>query len=273
MGKLAKLNRETFFKTHPICIFCGGNTRANTKEHCPPKALFERRVWPNGFEFAACANCNNGTSGDDVVVALLGRFGREHLKLQDGRTIGVMRNANNQHPEMFPKMLDITPIQARKTAKELGVTRPPGLTYQQSGIVNVTPHMDTAVATLAKKLSKAIFYKETNKIFPANGEIQFNWFTNANLLKLGFIPALQAFANIEAKTPSISRNGRDLKDQFNYRFSLSSDHELAVLQAVFGSVFGFLTIMSAKPGVLARIDSELQAANPDKSNPFRFLQP
>lgn len=271
MGKLARLNREAFFREHPTCVFCGGSAPATTKEHCPPRALFEHKEWPNGFEFPACASCNNGTSGDDVVVALLGRFGREHIPEQDGRTSGIMRNANNQHPGMLPKMLDISPIQARKTAKELGITRPPGLTYQQSGIVNVTSHMDTAVATLASKLSKAIYYKETGTIFPADGEIQFNWFTNACLLKLGFIPALQAFANIEAPKPAIARNGRDLKDQFNYRFLVSPDNDLAVLQAIFGTVFGFLTIMSIKPGVLAKIDASLQKANPDKSNPFRFL--
>lgn len=272
MGKEAKLNRAAFFERQPLCIFCGGKQQATTKEHCPPRALFQGKLWPEGFEFPACNACNNGTGDDDVVVALIGRMDPFHNGgNKDGRVVGLMKNVNQQHPGLLNEMVSMSAGESRRAARSLGIKPPPGLTYQQTGIVNVTEHMDRAVQTFARKLSKAIFYLETGEIFPAVGEIQFNWFTNAAFFKSGSPPVLEAFSAIEAPVPRIVRNAKNLSDQFDYRYALSANRELALLRAVFGRGFGFVTISSPIPGKLHEIDAELQAKTGKESGPFRFL--
>ena len=254
------------------CIFCGGTEPATTKEHCPPRALFQFKAWPEGFEFPACDSCNGGTSDDDALVALLGRL--DPFKSQgdkDGRMSGLLRNAKNQHPGLLSQMLSMTAIEARKAARALGIKPPSGMTYQQTGIVKVTEHMDKAVRTLAGKLSKSIFFLETGNVFPAEGSILFHWFTNADLYRYGTPPGLEAFANIESRVPRIVRNRQDLTDQFDYRYSLSAANDLAVLKAVFGKAFGFITAASTIPGLLQQITTNLQSQTGKENGPFTFI--
>lgn len=272
MGKESRLNRAAFFEKQPHCIFCGGQQNATTKEHCPPRALFQSKWWPEGFEFPACETCNNGTGDDDVVVALIGRMDPFlNSGNKDGRVAGLMHNVNKQYPGFLKEMVGMSAGESRRAARSLGIKPPPGLTYQQTGIVNVTERMDKAVQTLAGKLSKAIYYLETGQIFPAAGDIQFHWFTNTDLFKSGSPPVLEAFEHIEAPVPRIFRNGQNLSEQFDYRYALSEDKELALLRAVFGRAFGFVTISSPIPGKLQKIDAEMQVKTGQEAGPFRFL--
>ena len=273
MGRQARANRAAFFKEQPYCIFCGGGTEASTKEHCPPRAMFQNKEWPEGFEFAACEQCNHGTGSDDVLTAFLARLDPIRNKGDsDGHLMGLFRNAHSQHPGFVQRMMDVGANEARRAAKELGIVRPKGATYREVGIVNVTDEMDRAVQTLACKLSKAVFFRETGKVFPAQGAIQFNWFTNADLFRFGPAPVLDAFASVHCIQPSIVRNKRSLSDQFDYRYSLSDDGDIALLQAVFGMGFGFVTIASPVQGKLNGIEAELVIKTGMAKGPFRFIQ-
>jgi hypothetical protein len=234
--------------------------------------LFQSKNWPEGFEFPACEACNAGTSDDDVLIAMLGRMDPiANAGNLDGAMNGLVFNASKQHPGLLQQMLKMSAIESRKAARDLNIKPPPGLTYQQAGIVNVTDHMDDAVRTLAGKLSKAVYFMNTGNIFPATGAIQLHWFTNADLFRYGKSPVLDAFASINAPTPKLTRNGKDLHDQFDYRFSLSENMDLAVLRAVFGKAFGLVTIMSPIEGYLQKIDSEMQKKVGKEVGPFKFL--
>lgn len=272
MGKQARLNSEEYFTKNPFCIFCGGTTRANTREHCPPRALFQLRNWPEGFEFPSCLSCNAGTADDDVLVSLLGRMDPfAHSGDLDGKVSGLIKNANKQYPDLLQQMLSMTASESRKAARALNIKPPRGHTYQQIGIVKVTDDIDKAVCNLARKLSKAIYFKATENIFPTCGSIQLHWFTNADFFKYGTFPALDSFANIQSVKPVLVRNGKDLSDQFDYRYSFSEDHGLAVLRAVFGKSFGIVTIMSPRDGCLQKIDDKLKTKIGKEIGPFRFL--
>lgn len=272
MGKQARAKKAAFFAKNPYCIFCGGATIATTIEHCPPRALFIDRHAPDGYIFPACKACNGGTSDDDALIAMLGRMNPFTTENNlDGKVPGLIKNASRQHPGLIIDMLDLSPVQARKAARDLKITRPAGLTYQQSGIVNVTDHMDQSVRVFAKKLSKAVYFKETGKIFPIDGEIQLNWFTNVDLFRYGTFPVLDAFAEIAADKPKIERNRQDLSNQFDYRFSVSSDGKYAVLRALFGKAFGFVTILSPIAGMLTEMDRNLCIQNGKETGPFQFV--
>lgn len=245
---------------------------AVTKEHCPPRSLFQNREWPEGFEFPACNACNHGTSDQDVLIAFLGRIdpfqGTGNL---DGKTNGLMRNAHAQHPGLLREMFSMSPTESRKAARKLGIKPPLGLTYQQAGIATVTEHMNQAVQTLARKLSKAIYYLETGSIFPPDGDLLFHWFSNADLLRDGSIAALEAFAPIQASKRALVRNKKDLSGQFDYRYSLSDDRELALLQAVFGRSFGFVTTASPVPGKLRSMEAAIKEKTGIEGGPFMFI--
>ena len=73
MGSATR-RRKLFLKENPLCAFCGGAEAATTIEHCPPKALFKNKIWPEGFEFPACSKCNNDTSDYDLIVSVIARL-------------------------------------------------------------------------------------------------------------------------------------------------------------------------------------------------------
>jgi len=102
------MSAAIFIKANPICIFCGGSTPSTTKEHCPPRAMFQHRQWPEGFEFPACDTCNGGTRDDDLLIAMLARLHPFQNKGDvDGKTPGLMARAHERYPGMFRKMLAI----------------------------------------------------------------------------------------------------------------------------------------------------------------------
>lgn len=259
MGREARANRAAFFKQNPRCAFCGGETLATTKEHCPPRALFQNKEWPEGFEFPACEQCNHGTTDHDVLVAMLARLDPIHdLGDRDGRLTGMLRNASNQHPGLLRDMVNVRASAARRIAREYGIPKPKGTTYRDMGIVNVTDHMDRAVTTLSRKLTKAIYYRETGHVFPVGGEIYLHWFTNTDLFKGRPPPVLDAFAHIEATVPRLVRNKKSLVDQFDYRLSFVDEPKIALLRAVFGRAFGSVTMAAPNEGVISRLIAEMK---------------
>lgn len=56
-ARIKQYNRRQFLKEHPVCCYCGD--AATTTDHCPPRSFFERRGWPEGYEFPACGPCND----------------------------------------------------------------------------------------------------------------------------------------------------------------------------------------------------------------------
>lgn len=95
----ATRHRQAFLKVNPLCIFCGGVESATTIEHCPPRALFQFRQWPEGFEFPACGNCNGNTSNDDLLLAMLARMNPfDNSSDTDGRTAGIIMSVLRQFP-------------------------------------------------------------------------------------------------------------------------------------------------------------------------------
>lgn len=254
------------------CIFCGGSTLATTEEHCPPRALFHLKHWPEGYVFPACKSCNNDSSDEDLMVAFLAQL---DPKTQDPekskKGFGLMRAVHRQFPEALQKIFNKSATEARRDARKLGMTPKPGKTYQELGIANVPEEMHKSVGMLASKLTKAVYYMQTNAIFPSNGGIMFQWFTNAQKMEHGKIVLLEAAAAFSAISPPKQRSGKDLKDQFDYRYSVGEQGELHLLQVVFGEVFGFVTIFSQTPGRLESMEDSIKQKLDTSDSPFKFL--
>lgn len=257
MGQ-ASSRRAAFFREHPICIFCGGGETATTEEHCPPRSLFRERKWPEGHVFPACLACNGGTSDADLAVALMAHL-RGHEGQATRQSIGIIKLANQRFPSFLGKMLDRSPTQARADARRFGLQPGPGQTYQDIAPVNVTPEMEQGVRTLATKLTKAIYYQRTHRIFPTNGGIRFQWFTNADRLENGRIVAIAALARFATMSAPITRTGQPLNDQFDYRYSSDEPGQLHVLSVEFGQMFGFVTLFSQDVGYLEAMDARIAA--------------
>lgn len=267
----ASRHRKKFLAKHSQCIFCGGHAPATTIEHCPPRAMFQYREWPEGFEFPSCDLCNHGTDDHDLLVAVFARMNPfEERGNADGRLEGLMLMANKQFPSLLQRMLP-SANEARQHNRRIGINPAPGQTHQETGVIKVTDEFHQAVCALAKKLAKGVFYRDSGIIFPEHGCLLLNWFTNADLIRDGKYVIFDILKEISGDAPPTVRSRKYLGDQFECKFSLASEKNIFILQARFGGAFGFVVFGSTVAG---KLESMIQQLREDTSRegPFAILQ-
>lgn len=258
MGAATK-HKKAFLLKHPYCAFCGGSAPATTVEHCPPRSLFQDRQWPEGFEFPCCADCNHGTSDEDLLVAMLGRLDPfTELGNRDGRENGLMHAVSKQFPDLFPKLIPSTAREARNRNRKLGIRPAPGQAHLEVPVLSVPVEFHVAICTFGRKLAKAIFYRESSTIFPSDGCLLFNLFSNEQLMLTGKYPVLELMSGVNGEAPRLSRSGRLLNDQFSFKLSMSPEKDTLALQVVLGKSLGFVVFGSTRPGVLESSYERLQ---------------
>lgn len=233
--------------------------------------MFQHRQWPEGFEFPACEACNGGSSDDDLLVAMLARMdpfnNRGNL---DGSHFGLMQRVNKQFPGLFAKMVP-TPTEARTANRNLGVVPSAGQTHQQAGAVKVPEELHSAVCVFARKLVKGVYYQNAGIPFPNDGCLLLNWFSNAELLREGRYPVFDLLRELDGNAPQLKRSGKMLNDQFEFKFSISPDKKILILQARFGAAFGLAVFGSTEPNMLERIVTRLREET-GHAGPFAILQ-
>lgn len=267
----ARKRKEDFFREHPICVFCGGVVPATTVEHCPPRAMFQKKQWPEGFEFPACYNCNHGSSNADLLVAMLARVNPfEETGDSDGRFKGLVQGINKQFPGLIQKMLP-SAVEARRSNRRLKLTPEPGKTHQETGAVKITSEIDDAVSTFARKLAKGIYYKNAKQAFPKAGSLLMNWFTNEQLFQDGKYVSFEVLKHIEGDIPALMRSGQYLNNQFEYKLSISNEFDIFILQAMFGQGFGLIVYGSTVPGKIEPFIVELRKKE-QRTSPFTVLE-
>ena len=269
---MSRVRKNAFFSAHPVCIFCGGGEKATTIEHCPPRAMFQFRDWPEGFEFPACESCNHGTADHDLIISLLGRTDPfTDSGNRDGRMSALITSVHQKHPELIAKMMP-SAVEARTMNRRLGIAPPPGMTNQEAGPVRVTSEMHRAVEIFSGKLTKAIYYMQTKNVFPPEGRIALKWFTNAELItNSGRYVVFDHLQQLEGLAPELVRSKSLLNDQFEYKISISAGQDLLALQARFGHGFGFAVFASTDG---AKLDASFESIEQrtGKPNPFVMIQ-
>lgn len=270
MGK-SRQRKDAFKAAHPFCIFCGGTTEATTIEHCPPRAMFQNREWPEGFEFPACSGCNHGSADDDLIVAFIARTDPfNDAGNMDGRMPAILGSVHQKFPGLLRKMMP-SPIAARRMNRHFGITPPIGGTNQETGAVHVTEEMDRAVEVFSAKLVKAIYYLQTNTPIPPGSRLALCWFTNAELMtNEGRYPIFDLLEQLNGVAPELRRAKSFLNDQFSYKASMSEERELIVVQAKFGQGFGLVVLAST---IAEKLDDIFRRAEErtGRVNPFTIL--
>lgn len=152
-------------KTNQLCVFCGAD-RATTRDHVPPKGIFNK-PWPSDLiTVPCCLKCNNGASkNDEKFKAYLGmhvaRFGGEAEKLFKE---GVLRTTNHN----------------RSLRQEIIKNTSPVYTTTKSGIITgkakaILWDSDAHDKTI-ERITKGLFYHHFGKILPKDVLIDTFWF-------------------------------------------------------------------------------------------------
>jgi hypothetical protein len=210
--------REAFFRLHPICCFCGGGTKATEEDHQPPRALFNGRVWPEGYVFPACADCARKTRAAENIACLYA-----HVSPAEGGPLPpkLIQGIRNNYPHAVPAVMT-SAIEKRSTLRHLGWAKPENIATSDIHMAQVPAEVVKTLFPYFAKLYCAIYYKETQKVFPAAGAIWIQFGTSTMFYHDRLADLLSMFDQSRATR----RANRDISPQFSYRLSTSIDETL-----------------------------------------------
>jgi hypothetical protein len=247
LGK-KKRRRLELLGRQPLCIFCGGTASASTIDHQPARSFFDGKHAPEGYEFPACEPCNKKSKDHEHVLTTLVRLkgngtNNEQREVDFAKYAKAMQNN-------FPELLRVLrPDEKQGFVKSRGVFVPVGRAFPVTlPMVAIDPKIaGAAVDGVFRKLMAALHYKHTDKIVPAEAAITVKWATNAGLPEL-LTEEVKAFIAGLTEEPTLVRNGKDLSDQFDYRYKVAEDGSASAYFIKFRqSLFGAGVVLS-KPG-------------------------
>lgn len=206
--------------------------------------MFNEKIWPEGYVFPACAECNRGSKEiDKLLVALSGlSLSSDEPSPKKWATIKSLLSNN---PELAPILLERA-IEIRRVLRELGQRVPDGMFLRDLNIVLFPREAMDKFKHLHWKLFCALYYKHVGEIFPKDGELQFIQSTN-QILNSPDPFDWQRYPQIQNQ-PEIRRAGRDLTDQFDYKWGWeSSTSTLGISLHLSGAVFAVIAGSLTQP--------------------------
>jgi hypothetical protein len=255
-----KNRKQRFLQKHPYCCFCGGGERATEIDHIPSRQLFDRREWPEHFEFPACRECNQCTRNEEQIVALLSKIYTVPGRLGPSAELRALVKAIlNNYPNLLSEM--VPSLSQRDTVlSQIASNGRTELVLPYAGVANARgPVVNQAVSKFAIKLICALHYKHTATILPVHGIIGMKWFTNEVLLR-GGIPV--NFGSFIRQPPPMRRANIELTDQFDYKYAIDVECAASVFFCWFRLSFAIFAVASADPSYLDVPEGRLQILRP-----------
>lgn len=225
MGGEAKLKETAtrrFVSQYPDCCFCAGKRPATTREHMPPKALFNGSHRPDKLVMPACGDCNRGTSTADLVASLISRWGRDitDVELSDHNKLAkrIMKQApalrdewlseaNNKHFAHRARM------HLRKHGVDVSI---------DDAVVTVGPATIGVLNLFAHKATLALFFEHFKR--PLSEEMAYSayWRTKEDLAR----GRPEDFLKLLPEYATLTQGRWSTGDIFEYRFGINEAERL-----------------------------------------------
>ena len=178
MGQ-AKLKQSATAKLlaeFPWCAICGGIKQASTREHMPPKALFDNSHRPDRLVFPACHDCNKGTSTSDLVASMISRWGMNVSPQSHVDHSKLSTQIKRQAPDVVQEWLSMDEPSKQALARQHldnhGVPVPAG-----AMMVTIGPLTIRQLNIFAHKTTVALHFQHFQKPLPVDGRVHAIWRT------------------------------------------------------------------------------------------------
>lgn len=231
-----KVSRKKARTRKRICIYCG-ETKRLTRDHVPPKCLFDKSTTDNMITVPCCVRCNHEASLDDEYF----------------RMVVSLRRDSGGHPEI-QKIIPAT-LRAFSNPAKRGLTKsffakcqeielhtPSGLFVERTEAYEVD---NARLNRVARRIMKGLFYHEKQHRLPDTYDCQSMILDRSLILeyqRLGDFAALMSAIS----TARMKTIGRDV---FNYKIRFLGDNDYAgVVLMDFFCDLTFLGIFAPKAG-------------------------
>lgn len=255
----SRIRRAQFFAAHPLCCFCGGDGTANEEDHIPARSLFRERMWPEGYVFPACSECNRDSAADELAMGWLVRI---CISKPSDATRKDLRQAlsklKDRRPDFVGGIKFLTRTEVRQGLRDRGMSfdefggevdmaKMPGEVYEIAG-------------RYGKKLGKALYYLHKNRIVSKDQTVDAIVYANADVMSKDF--RAEEFEALTSR-PVLSRAGRSLDEQFSYRFAAGVDDDSMAFLSRFGESMAIAIFVLSASGLR---EAEAGLANPPSSS-------
>jgi hypothetical protein len=222
-AKTKQYNRDRFLLEHSVCCYCGD--KATTTDHCPPRSLFERRDWPEGYEFPACDFCNDEGRLNELVIACLYRMSITRKDNYPDESKKLIRGLINNRPDIAAEWLSESRNWQRAKLRESFGDLGDEMRRLGYGVAKLGNRTHEAINYFGKKLGLGLYYKHIGRRLIGRLHCRSISLVPSDILKasLEFAPSI----------PTLERSSKNLTDQFTYRYNFNSE------VGVFYSVVGF----------------------------------
>src|SRR5665648_140779 len=240
-AKLKVSATQRLIAEHPACCECGGLRPSGTREHMPPKAMFDKSHRPDGLVMAACETCNGGTSTADLVASVICRWG--YAKQVRGDHSRLIARVRSQAPEVFAEWSQpVDKFQARLHLERHGVPVP-----ADAGFALIGPQTVRQLNLFAHKVALCLHFEHFKLPLPNEGRVVGYWRTKEDFAKEG-IP--KVLLDLMRKYGTLEQGKWSAREDFEYRYEMNEGDGLFICLARFRQNL-FVTGMTITDAALA----------------------
>lgn len=225
-AKLKRSATQKFIERFPDCCFCGGLRRTLTRDHMPPKALFDRAHRPDRLVMPSCDECNRGTSTADLTVSIISRW---RMTLSDDEHADHRRlvaQVRMHHPELLAEWTNLNPLeqlQAKYHLRKHGVPVP-----ANAGMAAIGPLTIRQLNLFSYKLALGLYFECFRTPLTNAGRVSAMWRTKEDVTKDG-VPDI--LLRMMPKYGTLQQGQWNERETFEYRFEVNEKDGLFICLA------------------------------------------
>lgn len=215
---------QKFIQQYPRCCFCAGMRPSTTREHMPPKALFDGSHRPDKLVMPACAECNNGTSTADLIASIISRwnYGASEVELTDSARLNA--RIRNQAPAVVEEWMRnanvLGRVKGRNHLRRHGVPVP-----DDASIVTIGTLSTRYLNLFAHKAALALYFEHFREPLVEPGAYCAFWKTKEDYVERG-VP--ESLLKLLPKYATLQQGKWNSSEVFEYR------HDINRLDGLFG---------------------------------------
>jgi hypothetical protein len=216
-AKVKKRSTAEFILKFPACSLCGGERPTVSREHMPPRALFENKHRPDRLVMPACIECNKGTSTPDLVASIVSRWGYELTAHSRTDHAKLAAQVKIQAPELVREWLGVDSpdkqLMARTHLMRHGVQVP-----RDAKFTTIGPLTIRQLNVFAHKVALALYFEHFGRMLTNCGRVQAIWRTKEDFHQNG-IPS--ELLNLMGKYNALIQGRWNTAETFEYRYDLN----------------------------------------------------
>jgi hypothetical protein len=218
MGESKVKHRSTadFIQRFPRCSLCGGDRLTSTREHMPPKSLFDNKHRPDMLVMPACKPCNGGTSTSDLTASMISRWGMNSNSQSQADHSKLAAQVKIQAPELVKEWLAVDDAAAQVSARDHlerhGVTVPAG-----AKLATIGPLTIRQINVFSHKATLALYFEHFKLPLSNEGRVQAIWKTKEDFAK--GVPS--QLLGLMGRYGTLIQGKWNASETFEYRYDLN----------------------------------------------------